>query len=555
MSRARSVALCVLALAAFAPPAAAYWSGGGSGSGTGAVATMPAGGQPSGSVSGQAVTVTWTQSTFAGTTLGSRSGGGYALTRYAQGGAVPTTPNASCATTIGGAAATLQCVESGVPYGSWQYTVTPLLSSFTGDEGAKSATVAVATAAPTLISVTAQNPTGAQTTGSIAATWSAVPGATGYNIYRRTTGSFDYSSPLNGATPITTSSFPDPGAGLTGTTYRYVVRALAGSPAAESASSAELSATAISRPAAPTGVTATAMAGAQVSVGWSSVAGVAGYNVYRRTAAGAYDYSAPLNGVTPVAGTTYTDTSSVDATVYRYTVRAVIIGAGSAQVESADATESAAVTADGTAPPVPTAASVTSGGPVWADTSCSVASGTRYINIAGQAAVGVSATVAAPEAGESVVFSATSAGSTPVTATESAAGTSVSTTLNLTSLLAGTVTVTARTRDAAGNLSATITPTNPIIKDVTPPPLTAKYTAGVLFIGLKPTVSGASECGATVVATKTSGGNTGATRSTIASGTGAYSMDVEGPLLGSVTYSVVSTDPAGNPSDAVITSG
>ncbi|MEA2144113.1 MAG: hypothetical protein QOI64_2543 [Solirubrobacteraceae bacterium] len=547
--------LGVLALTAFATPASARWSAGGTGSGSTVVATMPGANQPSGSVSGQTVTVTWTQSTFLGARLGTYLGGGYTVKRYPQGGSTPTVPNAGCATTISGAGATLQCVEAGVPHGSWQYSVTPLLNTFTGPESTKSATVAVAPPAPALNSVAAQNPAGGQTTGAIQVSWSAVAGATGYNVYRRTTGAFDDASPLNGATPIATTSYSDPGAGLSGgTTYRYVVRAVAGSPSAESASSSELNATAIARPAAPAGVAATAVAGAQVSVGWSSVAGVTGYNVYRR-ASGTYDFSSPLNAGTPVAPVTYLDTTSSNATTYRYTIRAVITGAGGAQVESLDGTESAAVIADGVAPAVPTAASVTSGGPIWGTATCSVTSGTRYINTAGQAAVGVSATIAAPEAGQSVVFSATSTGSTPVAATVAAGGTSVSTSLNLTSLLPGAVTLTARTKDAAGNLSASLSPPNPILKDVSVPALTATYSGGLL--GLDPHVSGASECGATVVATKAAGGNVGATWSTtIASGT-AYNIGVEGPLLGlgSVTYSVVATSRAGNPSATVTDSG
>lgn len=556
MIRAGVAVFCVLAFAVSATPAAAYWSFGGTGFGSGVAATMPAGNQPSASASSQNVTVSWTQSTFLGSSLGSYPGSGYTLKRYAQGGSTPITPNASCATTISGAGATLQCVEAGVPYGSWQYTVTPQINTFTGDEGARSAVVAVATPAPALNSVTAQNPASGQATGAIAASWSSVAGATGYNIYRRTTGSFDYTSPLNGATPLATTTYTDPGSGLAGgTTYRYVVRALAGSPAAESASSADLSATAIARPAAPGGVTATAVVAAQVNAAWSSVAGVTGYNVYRRTSAGSYSFSSPLNGATPATGTTYADTTSVNATTYLYTVRAVIIGAGGAQVESLDGTESNAATADGVPPPAPTVVSVTSGGPVWGSATCSVTSGTRYINTAGQASVGVSTTIAAPEAGQTVVFSATSTGSTPVTATVAATGTTVPTTLNLSTLVAGTVTVTARTKDAAGNLSATLAPTNTIIKDVTVPALTATFSNG--FLGLDPNIDGASECGATIVATKTAGGNVGATWSTtITSGT-SYNIDVEGPLLGlgSVTYSVVSTDRAGNASAAVITSG
>ena len=547
---ASCVALCALVLALIAAPAGAYWSAAGTGSAVATVATMPAGQQPAASAAGQDVTVTWTQGPFLGAPLGSYAGGGYRIVRYAPGEPTPTTPNASCATTISGAGVTLQCVETGVPYGRWQYAVIPVLGTFTGAESDKSAAVAVTTAAPTLDGVTAQNPAADQTTGSIQASWSPVSGATGYNIYRRTTGSFDFSSPLNGATPVATTTYVDAGAGLTAaTSYRYVVRAVAGDPAVESAPSSELSATPITRPAAPGGVTATAAAGAQVGVAWSSVAGVTGYNVYRRSTAGSYDFGSPLNGATPVAATTHSDTTAIDATTYNYTVRAVITGAGGAQVESLDAGESSPVRADGTPPPAPTAISVTSGGPVWGSATCGVTSGTRYVNAAGQAAVSITATIATPEVGESVVFSATSAGSTPVTATVAAGGTSVSTALNLTSLVAGTVTVTARTKDAVGNLSATLSPPNQIVKDVTAPALTATYGGGLL--GADPNISGNSECGATIAATKASNG--ALFTMTIASGT-SYKLSVDGPpLFGSVSYSVVSTDRAGNTSSAVTT--
>lgn len=177
---------------------------------------MPTGQMPAATAAGQSVTITWPQSTFLGAPLGSYAGGGYTVKRHAEGGSIPLTPNAGCATTIGGAAATLQCVETGVPYGRWQYTITPSLSSsFTGDTSAQSATVGVATAAP------------GEAIGAIQLSWSAVAGATGYNVYRRTAGAFDFALPLNGSTPLGATAYSDPGAGLTGaTTYRYVLRAV-----------------------------------------------------------------------------------------------------------------------------------------------------------------------------------------------------------------------------------------------------------------------------------------------------------------------------------------
>ncbi len=548
--RTRSLLLCLTAglLLAPAAPADAYWLGAGAGAGSGPTATMPAGNQPSASVAGLAVTVTWPQSSFLGSSLGTYAGGGYTLRRYASGGSTPITPNASCATTISGAGATLQCVEAGVPYGAWQYAVTPVLNTFTGAASTKSPAISVVTAAPTLASATAGNPTAGQTTGDIDLAWGTVTGAVGYNVYRRVSGgSFDYGAPRNGATPVTATTYSDAGAGLAAaTTYDYVVRAVAGSPVVESASSGLQSAATISRPAAPASVTATAAPAARVDVGWGSVAGAAGYNVYR-TSTGVYDYASPLNGGTLVATLTYADLTAVNAVTYRYVVRSVILGAGGARVESASSVESGAVIADSVAPAVPTAASVTSGGPLWAG-GCSVSANTQYVNTAGAAASGVSATIAAPEVGQTVVFSATTPGSTPVTGTVAAGSTTVTGILDLSTLLDGTITLTARTKDLAGNLSAPFTATN-IIKDTIVPALSAGYSNP---LGLNPRVSGTSECGATIVAVRV--GRPSDVYQDITAPNGTFSFSVSGSLLGlgSVSYNVTSTDRAGNVSPVVV---
>jgi hypothetical protein len=348
--RGRAIAgLVSLLIMMFAAPAAAYWHAGGAGSGQAPVDTLAGGNQPTASASGSTVTVQWTQSALQGSPIGGYSGGGYTIRRYPASGGAAVTPNGGCAATISGMTATLSCQDSAVPAGSWRYTVAPLLKSWTGAESPTSAAVTVAPATPTLTSVAAQNPATGQTTGNIQISWGAATGATGYNLYRRTSiGAYDFSTPLNGAIPLTATSYSDPESGLTGaTTYAYVVRATNG---AESPNSNELSATAIARPAAPASVTATPAAGGQINVGWSSVSGVAGYNIYRRTTASAYNYATPLNGATPATGTTSNDTSALNATSYRYVIRAVSTGAGGAQVESVDSTESPAATADSTPP-------------------------------------------------------------------------------------------------------------------------------------------------------------------------------------------------------------
>ena len=343
--------LATLAVATCPVSASAFWTADGTGSGSASVDTVGAGNQPTASVSGQTVTVSWTQTSFQGGPLGSISGAGYRILRYPALGGVAVTPNAACDTAISGSTASLSCQENNVPAGQWKYSVTTLLRSWTGDESPQSAAVIVTpAAAPVLVSVTAQNPAAGQSTGSIALSWTGVSGATGYNVYRRTSlGTFNFSAPLNGGTPVSGTSYADPGSALTGgVTYAYVVRAVVGG--LESPDSNELSATAIARPPSPASVAATLALAGQVNVSWPGAAGATGYNVYRRTSAGTYDYASPLNGATPLSGTSYADTATVDGTTYRYVVRSVLLGAGGAQVESVDSPESPAATADATAP-------------------------------------------------------------------------------------------------------------------------------------------------------------------------------------------------------------
>lgn len=461
MARSTPIGLCLAAvLLSTAAPARAHWSAGASGAGAASVATMPAGQRPSGSASGQTVTVSFAQSTFAGANLGTYSLGAYRVRRYAASGGSAIVPGAgTCASDVTGSAATLQCAETSVPYGTWTYTVTPLLGSFTGSESPASTTVTVALAPPS-------------------------------------------------------------------------------------------------------SVTATAAAAGRIDVAWTTVSGAAGYNVYRRTASGSFDYASPLNGATPLTGTSWADTSTVDGTAYRYVVRTVVTGSGGAAVEGSSSAEAAA-TADATPPPAPSAAAVTSGGNLISSTICGVAAGTRYVNAAGKAAAGISATIATPEAGETVVFSATTPGSSALGATASATGTTVATTLDVTTLLDGAITLTARTKDAAGNLSAATQAAGAAIKDVVVPPLSGlTYTDAVL--GAPDTLAGTSECGARIVATETTGPNPGtvypsAAGFQIASGTTFSGLALDaifGVVLGvPYSYSVVATDLAGNARSAVTISG
>ncbi len=139
-------------------------------------------------------------------------------------------------------------------------------------------------------------------TSSIAISWSAVPGASGYRVYRGTTagGESLYYAPGNvlsftdtgfGVPPTLVSATPSTTGGTLATgTYYYVVTALG--TTGETLKSNELS-------AAVTGPTGS------VALVWPAVQGATGYRVYRGTAAGAESvYYAPGNV------TTYTDTGA-----------------------------------------------------------------------------------------------------------------------------------------------------------------------------------------------------------------------------------------------------
>ncbi len=75
-----------------------------------------------------------------------------------------------------------------------------------------------------------------------------------------------------------------------------------------------------------------------------------GYNVYRGTTAGAEDMAAPINGATPVTGTTFSDTNVALGTTYYYVIQAVEV-TGSLTLTSADSNEASATFPPAPAPP------------------------------------------------------------------------------------------------------------------------------------------------------------------------------------------------------------
>jgi hypothetical protein len=105
------------------------------GGGAARARTMPAGNTPTVSAVLSSVTVTWTPTAFSG----GPNVSGYVIKRYDLLGAAGTV-GAACA----GVVSALTCTETGVPAGTWRYTVTPAQGLWRGTESAQSLPVIVA---------------------------------------------------------------------------------------------------------------------------------------------------------------------------------------------------------------------------------------------------------------------------------------------------------------------------------------------------------------------------------------------------------------------------
>ena len=175
----------------------------------------------------------------------------------------------------------------------------------------------------------------------VTVSWSAVAGATSYNIYWSTTSGVTTTT----GTLIAGVTSPFVHTGRTASTpYFYIVTAVNG--AGESSASGQVTATTnappLAVPAAPTGVAAVG-GNQQVSVSWNAVSGATSYNLYWST----------TMGVTVGTGTMVTGVTSpfvhaplADNTAYYYIVTAAnSAGEGSASSQATATTN--------TAPPPP----------------------------------------------------------------------------------------------------------------------------------------------------------------------------------------------------------
>jgi hypothetical protein len=179
-------------------------------------------------------------------------------------------------------------------------------------------------AAPSGLDATAGNAT-------VTLQWTGSSGSTSYKVKRSTTSGGPY-SPV--ASPASTS-YTD--TGLTnGTAYHYVVSAL--NSAGESGNSSQASATpvaAISIPAAPTNLSATA-GDAQVALTWSASTGATSYRVKRALTSGGTYVAVATRGTT-----SYADGQVANGTTYYYKISALNSAGESGDSALASATPAA----------------------------------------------------------------------------------------------------------------------------------------------------------------------------------------------------------------------
>jgi len=147
---------------------------------------------------------------------------------------------------------------------------------------------------------------------SVKVSWTAVSGASGYQVFRATssTGTYSYLKATTSLSTVNTSL-------TTGKTYYYKVRGyrIVGTTKYYSAKTAVKSAKPV--PAKPTSVKATTVSTSSLKVSWAAVSGASGYQVFRATSStGTYAY------VKGTAGLYWTNTGLSSGKYYYYKVRA-----------------------------------------------------------------------------------------------------------------------------------------------------------------------------------------------------------------------------------------
>ena len=176
----------------------------------------------------------------------------------------------------------------------------------TGVSAAWNSSSAGLIATPKLVSAAAES-------NGIRVKWGKVSGATGYRIYRKTTGSWSTLKDVGNV-----NNYLDTSA-KSGTKYTYTVRCMVSGKIKSNYDTKGVSATwtssiAPGNIAAPKLIAAVAE-GSGIRVTWNAVSGAAAYKVYRKN--GGSSWAALVN----VTGTSYLDNATNAGEVYTYTVR------------------------------------------------------------------------------------------------------------------------------------------------------------------------------------------------------------------------------------------
>ena len=139
--------------------------------------------------------------------------------------------------------------------------------------------------------------------------WGKTAGATGYYVYRKTTGGWTKVATIKGAGTL---SHIDKTA-KAGVTYKYTVKAYYGSYTSSNKASSDFR-----RLTTPTLQSVTSSKSG-ITFTWGKVAGATGYNVYRKTGNGGWQKIATVKGTSTVK---YLDKTAKKGVTYKYTVRA-----------------------------------------------------------------------------------------------------------------------------------------------------------------------------------------------------------------------------------------
>ncbi len=180
----------------------------------------------------------------------------------------------------------------------------------------------VGTSPPVVVTPPAAPSDFAATAGNAKVTlkWTAVTGATSYNLYRGTAAGQQAATPL--AIGITSASYTD-AAVTNGTTYYYKIAGVnAGGVGAKSGEVSAKPEAPVVAPVAPTLLTATG-GNAQVVLTWAATPGAVSYNVYRGTSSGGQSGTPVATGVTAL---TFTNTGLTNETTYYYKIAGVNTG-------------------------------------------------------------------------------------------------------------------------------------------------------------------------------------------------------------------------------------